>query len=56
MRLVLDSNVLIAALIARGVCADLLEHCVLRHRIICSDFILEEVRQKLVTKFKHSDE
>jgi putative PIN family toxin of toxin-antitoxin system len=56
MKLVLDSNVLIAALIARGVCADLLEHCVLRHNIVCSDFILEEVRQKLVTKFKYSDE
>ena len=29
MKLVLDTNVLIAALITRGICADLLEHCVL---------------------------
>jgi predicted nucleic acid-binding protein len=28
MRLVLDANVLIAAFVARGVCAELLEHCV----------------------------
>ena len=33
MKLVFDTNVLIAALIARGLCADLLEHCVLTHTI-----------------------
>ena len=27
MKIVLDTNVLIAAFIARGVCSDLLEHC-----------------------------
>jgi len=35
VKLVLDTNVLIAALIAaliaRGICAELLEHCVLTH-------------------------
>jgi len=55
MRLVLDTNVLIAALITRGVCADLLEHCVLRHTIICSEVILGELRKHLAGKFKYSE-
>jgi putative PIN family toxin of toxin-antitoxin system len=53
MKLVLDTNVLIAALISRGVCADLLEHCVLRHEVVSSDFILNELRGHLVGKFKY---
>ena len=56
MKLVLDTNVLIAALIARGVCADLLEHCVLSHTIVASDFILDELRGHLVGKFKYTDQ
>ena len=55
MRIVLDTNVLIAALIARGTCSELLEHCVLRHELITSDFILNELREKLVEKFKYPD-
>ena len=54
MKIVLDTNVLIAALIARGVCHDLLEHCVLRHTLLTSDFILNETREKLVEKFEYS--
>lgn len=54
MKIVLDTNVLIAALIARGVCHDLLEHCVLRHTLLTSDFILNETREKLVEKFQYS--
>lgn len=53
MRIVLDTNVLIAALIARGVCAELLEHCVLSHTIVTSDFILCELRSNLIGKFKY---
>lgn len=56
MKLVLDTNVLIAALIARGVCADLLEHCVLSHTIVASEFIIDELRRHLVGKFKYTDE
>ena len=54
MKIVLDTNVLIAALIARGVCADLLEHCVSSHAIVASEFILDELRRHLVGKFKYS--
>ena len=56
MKLVLDTNVLIAALIARGVCSELLEHCVLTHTIVASEFILGELRGHLVGKFKYTDQ
>lgn len=56
MKVVFDTNVLIAALIARGVCADLLEHCVLNHTIVSSEFILHELRGHLAGKFKYSND
>jgi uncharacterized protein len=39
-----------------GFCHELLEHCFLNHSLITSDFILQEVREKLVEKFKYSTE
>ena len=56
MKIVFDTNVLIAALIASGVCADLLEHSVLSHRIVASDFIFDELRRHLVGKFNYADQ
>jgi uncharacterized protein len=56
VRIVLDTNVLIAALIARGVCHELLEHCALRHTVLTSEFILNEVGEKLVDKFGYSED
>jgi putative PIN family toxin of toxin-antitoxin system len=56
VRILLDTNVLIAALIARGVCHELLEHCARRHKLVTSDFILDEVREKLIQKFKYTSE
>jgi len=56
VKIVLDTNVLIAALIARGVCHQLLEHCALRHTLFTSDFILEETQEKLIEKFGYSTE
>jgi putative PIN family toxin of toxin-antitoxin system len=56
MRLVLDTNVLITAFIANGVCAELLEHCIRRHTIVMSDFILSEFRETMVGKFKFTGE
>lgn len=52
MRLVLDANVLIAAFVARGVCAELLEYCVREHEPVTSAAILEEVRRNLVDRIK----
>ena len=56
MKLVFDTNVLIAALITKGVCAELLEHCVLQHEIVSSEIILAEVYEHLAGKFKYSFE
>lgn len=56
MKIVIDTNVLIAALISRGTCHELLEYCFLTHDLITSDFILDEVKDKLVSKFKFSAE
>jgi uncharacterized protein len=51
VNLVLDTNVLIAALIARGVCSDLLEHCVRNHVVVSSQPLLDELRRVLTEKF-----
>lgn len=56
MNLVLDTNVLIAAFIGKGFCHTLLEHCLRVHSSVTSEFILNEVREKLTEKFKYSDE
>jgi uncharacterized protein len=52
VRVTLDTNVLIAAYVARGACHDLLEHCERVHEIVTSDFILNEFETKLLRKFK----
>jgi uncharacterized protein len=52
VRIALDSSVLIAAHISRaGVCAELLEDLLLHHELVTSEFILEELRRKLLGKF-----
>lgn len=50
MRVVLDSNVLISAFAARGLCADLFRDVVASHELLISDCILAEVSGKLETK------
>lgn len=52
MRLVLDTNVLIAAYVARGICHDLLEHCKREHDLVTSGFVLDELENKLIVKLK----
>lgn len=54
MKVVLDTNVLIAALISNGVCSDVLEHCVQRHTLVGSEFILSELRDHLANKFHYT--
>ncbi len=51
MRLVLDTNVLLAAFISHGMCQELFEHCALRHEVVISEFILAEFQEKLTRKF-----
>ena len=54
MKIVLDTNVLIAAFITRGTSSQLLDHCLRHHELITSEFILGELQEKLVFKFKYS--
>ncbi len=51
MRLVLDTNVLVAAFIAHGNCNELLEHCIVHHEVVLSKFILDELLGVLTRKF-----
>lgn len=51
MRVVLDTNVLIAALIAHGTCHEVLEECIHRHELVASAFLLRELHRVLVNKF-----
>jgi len=48
----LDTNVLIAAFVARGLCTELLEHCERTHDLVTSEFILGEFEDNLLQKFK----
>lgn len=56
MNLVLDTNVLIATFIAKGLCHTLVEHCLRIQTVIVSEFIFQELREKLTQKFKYSVE
>ena len=52
MRLVLDSNVIIAAFATRGLCHALFEYCLDNHEVIVCEEILGEVRAALLGKIK----
>ncbi len=54
MRLLLDTNVLIAAFIARGTCSELLEHCARNHTLVTSKPLLRELEEKLAGKFGYA--
>lgn len=51
MRIVFDTNVLFAAFVARaGLCARIVEECLLAHEIFLSDFSVSELRRVLKEK------
>jgi len=52
VNLLLDTNVLVASLLARGVCAELVEHCVREHRVVTSEPLLDEMSDVLARKFR----
>ncbi len=52
MRVILDSNVVVAAFASRGLCASLFELCLLDHRIILGEDLLEEISRNLSKKIK----
>ena len=52
MKVLLDSNVIIAAFAARGLCRDLFEVCVENHVLLISDDLLTEIERNLIRKVR----
>ena len=52
MRVYLDTNVLVSAFAARGLCADLFEVVLLEHELVAGGAVLAELRRTLRTKLK----
>lgn len=52
MRVVLDTNVMLAAFATRGLCEAVLEVCLTAHQVVLSDHILTELRRHLDSKLK----
>jgi len=50
MRVVIDSNVAIAAVASRGLCEALMELCLEHHEVVLCEGILAEIEDKLKTK------
>lgn len=55
MKILFDTNVLIAAFISHGSCFELFEHCSRQHDLFTSKYILSELQKNLQKKFKFSD-
>lgn len=55
MKVAIDTNVLVAAIHTRGLCSDILIACLQKHRVVLSDYILEEVHRILVTKLNATE-
>ena len=55
MRIVLDSNVIIAAFAARGLCNALFEYCLESHNLVLCEELLGEVIEKLKNKIRLPD-
>ena len=54
MRITIDSNVFIASLISNGTCSELVKIALIKHEIIGSEYIQNEIIEKLINKFKFS--
>lgn len=50
MRVFFDTNVLVSAFLARGLCADLLRLVLSEHTLVCSEVVLDELRDVLRRK------
>jgi len=52
MKIFADTNVLVSAFTARGLCADLLEIILADHQLMTGEFVLQELHRVLVEKLK----
>jgi putative PIN family toxin of toxin-antitoxin system len=50
MRVFLDSNVIVSAVATRGLCADVFREVLVRHQLIISETLIDEVRNVLRDK------
>jgi putative PIN family toxin of toxin-antitoxin system len=50
VRVFFDTNVLVSAFLARGLCADLLRLVLSEHTLVCSEVVLAELRDVLSRK------
>lgn len=51
-KIVIDTNVLISAFVFKGFAAKVFEYCAVYQSIILSNWILNELKEKLIKKFK----
>ncbi len=54
VKVVLDASVLIPGLVAPGMCWEVVGHCLEKHEVVLSDYLLAEVRRNLLGKMKLS--
>lgn len=54
MKIFLDTNVLVSAYTARGICADLLRHILAEHQLVTDEVNLTELRRVLGERFHAS--
>ena len=52
MKVFLDTNVLLSAMLTRGICSQVLGRCLERHDMLISETVLEEFRRKAIGKLK----
>jgi len=52
VRVVLDTNVIIAAFATRGLCADVFEALIANHTLVISEHILSEAERNLIKKIR----
>jgi putative PIN family toxin of toxin-antitoxin system len=52
MKVFLDTNVLVSAVAARGLCADVLREVLVSHQLVVSDQLFEELKKVLSNKLK----
>jgi uncharacterized protein len=55
VRIVFDTNVLLAAFASRGLCDALFAACLPQHEIVLSEHILAELRRHLVSKIRMTE-
>jgi uncharacterized protein len=56
VRLVLDTNVLLAGIATHGICEGIVAMAYRDHSVVLSEYILTELREHYIGKFKATDE